>query len=285
MLAKEKRTWCPGCGNFPILMAVDELMNREKFLDIRNTVVVSGIGQAAKFPHHLSPCNGFAGLHGRSIPNATGIKIANHKLEVILFSGDGDLLAEGGNHMIHAIRRNINITCFLHDNQVYGLTKGQASPTTWKNKKTKIQYHGVQYQPLNPIPMALALGITFAARTSVSEPGHMKEMMKAAISHRGFSLLQIMQTCPSYNRERTIKWYRDHTGFIQENHNTGNRMQAIRLASDDSEKILLGIFYESEGTPYELTHPVMDPDVSLVEKSRTFHFGKDQLTELLNPSD
>jgi len=285
MLAKEKRTWCPGCGNFPILMAVDELMNKDKFLDIRNTVVVSGIGQAAKFPHHLSPCNGFAGLHGRSIPNATGIKIANHKLEVILFSGDGDLLAEGGNHLIHAIRRNINITCFLHDNQVYGLTKGQASPTMWKDQKTKIQYHGVQYQPLNPIPMALALGITFAARTAVSDPSHMKEMMKAAISHRGFSLVQIMQTCPSYNKERTIKWYRENTSYIPDTHDTGDSLEAIRLAADDSEKILLGIFHQSEGTPYELNHPVTDPDVSLVEKADAFNFEKSHLNRILHQSD
>ena len=137
MIAKDKRTWCPGCGNFIILNVIDKILNTGYILDIKNTVVVSGIGQAAKMPHHLSPCNGFAGLHGRSIPNATGIKIANHKLDVILFSGDGDLLAEGGNHLIHAIRRNINITCFLHDNQVYGLTKGRPALPCGREKKQR----------------------------------------------------------------------------------------------------------------------------------------------------
>ncbi len=282
MLAKEKRTWCPGCGNFIILKAIDDILNAGDILDIRNTVVVSGIGQAAKMPHHLSPCNGFAGLHGRSIPNATGIKIANHKLDVILFSGDGDLLAEGGNHLIHAIRRNINITCFLHDNQVYGLTKGQASPTMWKDAKTKIQYGGVKYTPLNPIPMALSLGVTFAARTSVSDHQHLKKTMREAIKHQGFSLVQIMQTCPSYNKERDLKWYKENTTYLETDYDCSDVNKAIISSSEISEKIKLGTFYKSESIPYELNNPVSDKNLSLVERGFDFSFGKKDLEKLIN---
>jgi len=281
MIDKDKRTWCPGCGNFIILKTIDSILKHGDILDIKNTVVVSGIGQAAKMPHHLSPCNGFAGLHGRSLPNATGIKIANHKLDVILFSGDGDLLAEGGNHLIHAIRRNINVTCFLHDNQVYGLTKGQASPTMWEGEKTKIQYGGVTSRPLNPLPMALSLGVTFAARTSVSEPGHMKEIMEKAIQHKGFSLVQIMQTCPSYNKTRTMKWYRENTVLLNDDHDTGDIFEAIRITSEKSGKFKLGVFYQAESIPYELNNPVIDPEKSLVEKGFGFTFTEKDLAYLL----
>jgi len=281
MIANDKRTWCPGCGNFVILNTFDKILQAGDILDIKKTVIVSGIGQAAKMPHHLSPCNGFAGLHGRSIPNATGIKIANHKLDVILFSGDGDLLAEGGNHLIHAIRRNINITCFLHDNQVYGLTKGQASPTMWQGEKTKIQYGGVTSRPLNPIPMALSLGVTFAARTSVSEPAHLKKIMEEAIQHKGFSLVQIMQTCPSYNKTRNMKWYRENTSFLDDDHDRSNILEAIRISSDTTGKLKLGVFFKEESTPYELNNTVIDPGESLVEKGPGFEFTEVDLAYLL----
>ena len=245
MLAKEKRTWCPGCGNFPILMAVDALMNREKFLDIRNIVVVSGIGQAAKFPHHLSPCNGFAGLHGRSIPNATGIKIANHKLEVILFSGDGDLLAEGGNHMIHSLRRNVNLKIILFNNEIYGLTKGQYSPTTPQGQKTKTTPFGSVDAPFNPLQLALGAGATFVARWTTQKPKRAIKSIKKALLHEGFSFVEIVCQCPTNFGRRALstddaveclEWIKENSFTIR---------QAAEMSPETLEyKFVLGEFVD-----------------------------------------
>ncbi len=140
--------WCPGCGNFALLKTLDRAIDSAG-IDRRNLVLVSGIGQAAKLPHYTR-ANVFNGLHGRALPAATGIKVANHKLEVVITSGDGDMYGEGGNHLIHAFRRNVGVKVFVHNNQVYGLTKGQASPTSDLGFATKIQTHGVILQPLLP---------------------------------------------------------------------------------------------------------------------------------------
>ena len=167
-----KTAWCPGCGNFGILLAVKKaLVKLEK--KPHEVLIVSGIGQAGKLPHYMK-CNTFNGLHGRTLPPATGAKIANHDLTVIAVGGDGDTYGEGGNHLIHAIRRNPDITLIVHNNQIYGLTKGQASPTSDLGMKTLVQSHGVVNEPLNPIAVAVALNCSFVARGFAGDVEHQR---------------------------------------------------------------------------------------------------------------
>jgi 2-oxoglutarate/2-oxoacid ferredoxin oxidoreductase subunit beta len=272
-------TWCPGCGNFPIIKTAEAVLAEDLALSPREYVVVGGIGQAAKLPHYLSRSNGFSGLHGRSVPNAIGIKLANHELEVLLFSGDGDLLAEGGNHFLHAVRRNIGINLFLHDNQVYGLTKGQASPTAWQGMTTTINYGGVTSTPLDAMRLGLAAGAKFAARTSMSDMGHLRETMVEALRYDGFSLVQIMQTCPSFNKERNIKWYRKNTSLLPENHDETDLEAALRATLDPALK--LGIFYRVPGVPYEKSHPVLAGQDTLVNRGLEFKFTDEDLMGIL----
>jgi len=193
--------WCPGCGNFPILLALKKALV-ELNIEPYEVLIVSGIGQAGKLPHYLR-CNTFNGLHGRTLPVATGIRLANSELLTIAVAGDGDCYGEGGNHLIHAIRRNINVKLFVHDNQIYGLTKGQASPTSMKGMITKVQTSGVLLEPLNPVLLSVSLGATFVARGFAGEPEHLKELMKSAILHEGFSIIDILQPCVTFNKINT----------------------------------------------------------------------------------
>jgi 2-oxoglutarate ferredoxin oxidoreductase subunit beta len=205
--------WCPGCGNFGILKSFKEIMVELGF-EPHQFTIVSGIGQAAKFPHYLK-CNTFNGLHGRALPVATGIRLANHEHPVMVFTGDGDCYGEGGNHLIHAIRRNINVKLFVHDNQIYGLTKGQASPTSMEGMKTKNQPFGVFSEQLNPMALAVALDCSFAARSFSADSRHLKQMIGAALNHKGFSLVDILQPCVSFNKVNTYEWYRQRVYHIE----------------------------------------------------------------------
>src|SRR4030042_2420071 len=183
--------WCPGCGNFSILQAVKQaLVGLE--LSPREVLMVSGIGQAAKTPHYLK-ANVFNGLHGRSLPVATGAKLVNPDLTVIVESGDGCTYGEGGNHFLAAIRRNINLTLLVHNNQIYGLTKGQASPTTDEGLVTKAQPQGVPSAPFNPLAVAVTMQAGFVARGFSGMPAHVGLLSQRAIIHKGFSLVDILQ--------------------------------------------------------------------------------------------
>lgn len=232
--------WCPGCGNFGILNALKQALAG---LDIQpnNLVIASGIGQAAKMPHYLK-CNAFNGLHGRALPPATAIKAADPGLVVIAESGDGDMYGEGGNHLVHAIRRNPDITCIVHNNMVYGLTKGQASPTSQCGFKTPVQVDGVSEMPFNPIALAVALDASFVARAFIGDIDKTKEIMKKAILHKGFALLDIFQPCVSFNKVNTFQWFRDNTYYLEDTHDPHDRMAAFKRAIE-TEKLPLGIFY------------------------------------------
>jgi len=183
--------WCPGCGNFQIRKAVMAALT-ELDLDPRQVVLVSGIGQAAKIPHYIR-AHVFNGLHGRALPAATAIKATNPRLTVIAVSGDGDIYGEGGNHFIHTIRRNPDITNVVHNNMVYGLTKGQASPTSQRGFKTSVQVAGVFLEPFNPLAVAIALDGGFVARTFSGDVDRTKEILKQAIQYRGYALIDIFQ--------------------------------------------------------------------------------------------
>ncbi|MEW6599987.1 MAG: 2-oxoacid:ferredoxin oxidoreductase subunit beta [Nitrospirota bacterium] len=235
--------WCPGCGNYSILKSFKEAMVD---LDIRphDFAIVSGIGQAAKFPHYVK-CNTFNGLHGRALPVAAGIRFANHTLPVMVFTGDGDCYGEGGNHLLHNIRRNMNIKVFVHDNQIYGLTKGQASPTSMEGMKTKNQPFGAFSEQMNPLAMAVALDCSFVARTFSGDMEHLKGMIKAAYNHKGFSLVDILQPCVSFNRINTYQWYKDRVYHIGPEHDPEDRIQAFTRALEWDDRIPIGIIYKN----------------------------------------
>jgi len=232
--------WCPGCGNFPILRTLKEAL-AELDLDPTQVVLVSGIGQAAKTPHYVKT-NVFNGLHGRALPPATAIKACNPRLTVIVESGDGDTYGEGGNHFMHTIRRNPNITNIVHDNMVYGLTKGQASPTSPTGFKTQVQPAGVTSEPFNPLAVAIALDAGFVARANAQDREQTKDLMKKAITHKGYALLDIFQPCVTYNKINTYQWSKEHTYYLNESHDPHNRMQAFEKALQ-KDPLPLGIFY------------------------------------------
>ncbi len=234
--------WCPGCGNFGILSALKNALND---LDIgpEKLVMVSGIGQAAKIPHYLK-CNVFNGLHGRALPAAVGIKTSNPELIVICESGDGDMYGEGGNHFISAIRRNPNITNIVHNNMVYGLTKGQASPTSQRGFVTPVQVNGVILEPFNPIAIAVALDASFVARAFTGDPDMTKAIMKQAISHKGYALVDIFQPCVSFNKVNTYEWFKEHTYYIEKSYDPHDRIRAFEKAVD-TEKFPIGVIYRS----------------------------------------
>jgi 2-oxoglutarate ferredoxin oxidoreductase subunit beta len=234
-------SWCPGCGNFSIKKVLMETLEELK-LTPENVVIVSGIGQAAKMPHHIN-ANGFHTLHGRAIPIATGVKIANPELTVIAEGGDGDMYAEGGNHFIHGIRRNIDITVIIHNNQIYGLTKGQASPTTMIGMSTPAQPDGVFEEPFNSLAVAISLNASFVARSFSGNSDLTKELLKQAISHKGFSILEIFQPCVSFNKVNTYKWYEENT-YILHDHDPENRVEALKTALQ-SFPFPLGVIYKN----------------------------------------
>ncbi len=237
-------TWCPGCGNYPLL---DTLKGALAGLELepRDVVIVSGIGQAAKTPHYLR-CNMFNGLHGRAIPLATGVKAANPGLTVLAVGGDGDMYGEGGNHFIHAIRRNPDITNLVHDNMVYGLTKGQASPTSPMGMVTPVQVHGVAHEPINPLALAITLGASFAARAFTGDGEGTTRTIQEAIRHRGYALVDILQPCVTYNRINTYSWFEDNTYHLDGSHDPTDRMEALRAAMNP-KKLALGILYQDAG--------------------------------------
>lgn len=237
-------TWCPGCGNFSILKVLKESLT-ELNIQPENVVIVSGIGQASKLPHYLN-CNFFNGLHGRVLPPATAIKVCNPALNVIAEGGDGDIYGEGGNHFIHTIRRNPNITMFVHNNMVYGLTKGQASPTSQKNYKTPVQISGGTNEPINPIALAIAQNASFVARVFCADNDKTKEIFKKAILYKGFAFVDVFQPCVTFNKINTYKWFKDNTYYLDESHNAGDRIKAFEK-SVETDKFPLGIFYATDG--------------------------------------
>ncbi|MGD9498834.1 MAG: 2-oxoacid:ferredoxin oxidoreductase subunit beta [Armatimonadota bacterium] len=256
-LHSETPAWCPGCGNYAILLTLNEAIE-EVGLDRHKLVLVSGIGQAAKLPHYTD-ANVFNGLHGRALPPATAIKLANHELEVVITSGDGDMYGEGGNHFIHAVRRNIGVKCFVHNNQVYGLTKGQASPTSDLGMQTKIQTHGVMLQPFNPPALAIVEGASFVARSCAMTRDHLREMMVMALRYDGgFTLLDILQPCPSFNRINTAKWYRERVRPIGDDHDPYDLHAALDLAMTWGDEIPIGLIYRNDRPSFESRQPVLE---------------------------
>jgi 2-oxoglutarate ferredoxin oxidoreductase subunit beta len=253
-LSDYENQWCPGCGNFGILNAMKDALTRRK-IPPQKILIVSGIGQAAKTPHFMK-CNMFHGLHGRALPLALGAKMANHDLNIIVNSGDGDCYGEGGNHFMHAIRRNTDLTLLVHNNQVYGLTKGQASPTSAYGMITTMQTQGVISDPFNGPLVALALGAGFVARGFTGNIKHLSDLIQQALKYKGFSLIDIMQPCVSFNKVNTYEWYTQRIyelpGPVPDSFD-----QAIALAGQGEDRIPIGIFYRKEKTDFTSRIPVL----------------------------
>ena len=248
--------WCPGCGNFGILQAVKKALVKVG-LEPYQVLMVSGIGQAAKLPHYMK-CNLFNGLHGRTLPVATGVKIVNPNLTVIAIGGDGDGYSEGGNHFMHAIRRNIDVTYLVHDNQIYGLTKGQASATSDEGFVTKTTPMGAFSKPLNPIALAISQGISFVGRGFSGDIEHLSGLIAEAIDNRGFSLVDILQPCVTFNRVNTYQWYRKRVYKLDSSYDPKDRNIAFQKAHELGDRIPIGKIYVEDRMTYTEHNPEIE---------------------------
>jgi 2-oxoglutarate ferredoxin oxidoreductase subunit beta len=241
--------WCPGCGNHSILQAVKQALVSSQ-LEPHQVLFVSGIGQAAKAPHYLN-ANLFNGLHGRSLPVATGAKLANPELKVIVESGDGCNYGEGGNHFLAAIRRNIDITLLVHNNQVYGLTKGQASPTSAEGFVTKAQPQGTPSSPFSPILASVSMQAGFVARGFAGMIDELSELIKEAIAHPGFALVDVLQPCVSFNKVNTFAWYKERCQPLPEGYDPTDWEAAMKVGKEWGDRIPLGVIYRNNRPPFE----------------------------------
>ncbi|MBD3259557.1 2-oxoacid ferredoxin oxidoreductase [Candidatus Woesearchaeota archaeon] len=239
--------WCPGCGNFAILMALKNAVIQLN-TPVENFLLVSGIGCSGKLPHWIK-LFGFHGIHGRALPVATGAKLANHKLTVIAHVGDGDCYSIGTNHFIHAARRNINMTCLAHNNQIYGLTKGQAGPTSDKGVKTKTTPRGNFETPINPLALAMTSGATFVARGFAGDVDHLTSLIVSAIKHKGFALVDILQPCVTFNKVNTYSWYKKRSYKLDKKYDPSDKEEAFKKANQWGRKIPIGIIYQEKKQP------------------------------------
>jgi 2-oxoglutarate ferredoxin oxidoreductase subunit beta len=244
--SKVKPTWCPGCGDYGLLAALYQALARLQ-LDPARTMIVSGIGCSSRLPF-FAKTYGFQTAHGRVLPVAMGVKIANPDLTVIAVGGDGDGFSIGGGHLVHAVRRNPDITYVVMDNQIYGLTKGQTSPTSPLGIKTKSTPFGSADAPINPMAWVLASGVSFAARGFSGDPKLLIDLIATAVRHPGFAFVQTMSPCPTFNN--TFDLWRGKVVGLPADHNPGDRLQAMAQAIRE-DAIPLGVFYRE-------TRPTLD---------------------------
>jgi 2-oxoglutarate ferredoxin oxidoreductase subunit beta len=253
-------TWCTGCGNFGILNSLKRALV-QLGLAPHEVIVYTGIGCGSKLPDYMH-INGFTSLHGRPIPIAQGGHLANHGLKAIVVAGDGDTYGEAGNHLLHALRRNAEISIMVQNNRVYGLTKGQYSPTSPKGfpTKTSPRPQGAIDNPVNPIALALAAGATFVGRSWSGDPRHLVDMMVAAIRHQGVALLDIFQPCVTFNPSYSYDFYRPRVYKVQEEegYDPSDRQAAWEKAHEMGERIPIGVIYQVHGKPsYEQQVPTL----------------------------
>ncbi len=248
--------WCPGCGDHAILMAVKGAI-ADAGLEPHKTVIVSGIGCSSKLPHYVKTY-GFHGIHGRPLPLATAMRLSNHELTIIVISGDGDCYGIGMGHFIHAVRRNVNITLLVLDNQIYGLTTGQVSPTSDLGFKTKTSPFGAVEDAVRPLSLSLAAGGSFVARSFAGNPRHLRNMIVEGIKHKGLAHIDIMQPCVTFNRVNTYDWYRQRAyDLAQTGHDPTDRVAAVEKAREWGDKIPIGIIYRQERPTYEELMPAL----------------------------
>lgn len=250
--------WCPGCGDFSVLAALQTALH-ELGLQPHQVLVVSGIGCSSNLPGFINTY-GMHTLHGRSLAVATGAKMANHELKVIATGGDGDGYGIGGNHFVHTMRRNIDLTYIVMDNQIYGLTTGQVSPTSVKGMKTKSTPHGSVENPINPIPMAIVGGATYVARGFSGKQKHLVELIKGAILHKGFALVDVFSPCVTYNKDNTYQWFTPRVKTLEDQaHDPTDFHKAIDQGFKWGDEIPIGVFWKRTDLPsLEELEPVLD---------------------------
>jgi 2-oxoglutarate ferredoxin oxidoreductase subunit beta len=272
-----KVTWCPGCGNFGILSAFKGALV-ELGIDREQVVAVSGIGCHGKISDYVN-VNTFHGIHGRVLPLATGIKLANPDLAVFGFSGDADCYDEGWDHFCHAVRRNIDVTLIVHNNMILGLTTGQTTATSQTGFRTKSTPFGSVVPPLNPIAHALVSNGSFVARGFAGDPKHLQSLIVQAAKHRGFNYIDVFQPCVTFNYLNTFEWFRQRVYKLEEaGHDVSDRQKALEKSFEWGDRIPIGIFYKDDRSTFRdnlpqvkdvpLTKlPIEDVDISRVIES------------------
>jgi 2-oxoglutarate ferredoxin oxidoreductase subunit beta len=251
--------WCPGCGDFGVLAAVQKALV-ELRIPTHNIVTISGIGCSSNFPGYMNTY-GMHTLHGRALAVATGLKLGNHELTVLVTGGDGDGFGIGGNHFVHSMRRNVDLLYIVMDNQIYGLTTGQTSPTSRVGMKTKSMPFGNIEAPVNPISLALAAGATFVARGFSGEQKHLTELIKQGIEHRGFSFLDVFSPCVTYNHDNTYQWYRPRLKKLEDDsgYNPSDWTSAMEKSLLWGDEIPIGKFFERTDVPaLHVAEPVLN---------------------------
>jgi len=246
---KVEPDWCPGCGDYGVLAAVEKALV-ELQIPRHEVVTISGIGCSSNFPGFIDTY-GVHTLHGRSLAAASGLKLANHSLTVLVTGGDGDGFGIGGNHFVHTIRRNIDLTYIVMDNQIYGLTTGQTSPTSRLGMKTKSMPFGNLEAPVNPISLALAAGATFVARGFSADQKHLTELIKQGIQHKGFSFIDVFSPCVTYNHDNTFQWFRPRVRRLEEDsgYDHTDWMMAVERSLQWGDEIPIGLFFERTDVP------------------------------------
>ena len=262
--------WCPGCGDFGVLAAVQKAL-LELQIPNYNVVTISGIGCSSNFPGFINTY-GMHTLHGRALAVATGVKLANHELTVLVTGGDGDGFGIGGNHFLHTMRRNVDLLYIVMDNQIYGLTTGQTSPTSRVGMKTKSMPFGSIEAPVNPISLALSAGATFVARGFSGEQKHLTELIKQGIQHSGFSFLDVFSPCVTYNHDNTYQWFRPRVKKLEDDaaYDSGDWVGAMEKSLLWDDEIPIGKFFErTDVAALHRAEPVLNPGPLARQDART----------------
>jgi 2-oxoglutarate ferredoxin oxidoreductase subunit beta len=276
--------WCPGCGDFGVLAALNKAL-----VDLQvqpyNVVTISGIGCSSNLPGYISTY-GMHTLHGRALAVATGVKLANHNLTVVVTGGAGDGFGIGGNHFIHTMRRNVDLVYLAMDNQIYGLTTGQMSPTSQLGMKTKSTPYGSVENPINPISLALAAGATFVARGFSGEQKHLTELIKQAIQHKGFAFIDVFSPCVTYNLDNTYPWFKQRVKKLEDDpsYDSTNWTAAMGKSQIWGEEIPIGKFFQRTDLPaLHQAEPILDEGGPLAHRKLgiTPEVAKDFIAELM----
>ncbi|MBI2342271.1 MAG: 2-oxoacid:ferredoxin oxidoreductase subunit beta [Deltaproteobacteria bacterium] len=242
-----KPIWCPGCGDYAVLTCLAKAF-AELDWSIENTAVITGIGCSSRLPGYLNTY-GFNSIHGRAVPIATGLKVSRPDINVIVAGGDGDMFAIGGGHMAHVVRRNIDMTLIVMDNNIYGLTKGQASPTTPIGSKTATTIYGSISTPINTLKVMLGYGCSFVAQSSSVDPAHMTKTIVEAVKHKGFSYVNVLSPCVTYRGNEQYQIIKSNTLYLDENYDSSDEMSAWKLLTDP-QKYPMGVIYKKPRPSY-----------------------------------
>lgn len=261
-------TWCPGCGDWGINAAVKRAFRTLNY-DPSQICIAFGIGCSGNMNDFLN-AYAFHGLHGRAIPTAVGIKLANHKLPVIVIAGDGDTYGEGGNHVLHLCRGNHDLTLIIHDNGVYGLTTGQVAPTALHGMKAKSTPTGMIERSISPLALLISQGATFVAQSFAGDIPHTQKMVEEALRHKGLSVINVLQPCVTFNKVNTYQYYIEKSYKLEDSYDPTNKPAALaRSIEMDKEKFPLGIVYREEGLqPYHEQVHALASGTALIDKPR-----------------